>query len=73
MRASFFGKSLARKFTPISKPMSQVKSKTFQLEWDTEGRYLILHHLGAGYYYKLNIAFTALFLGMTMYNYVSNP
>lgn len=40
--------------------------------FDKEGRYLLLHHKGAGIWYKANFVFLAGFLGLTVHNYVSN-
>lgn len=42
------------------------------VEWDEEGRYLLMHQHGAGKYYKLNVVFLLLFLGTTIFTYKKN-
>ena len=42
------------------------------MTFDEEGRYLIMHHDGAAFYYKINMAFLAVFLGTAIYNYKVN-
>jgi hypothetical protein len=62
----------ARSFIPIVKPSGIRAKQTYELVFDKEGRYLLMHHKGAAKYYKMNFAFLALFAGATMYNYVQN-
>ena len=42
------------------------------VKYDQEGRFLVLHHMGAGKYYKMNGAFLLFFFGGSLYNYVNN-
>ena len=41
--------------------------------YDSEGRFLVMHHYGAEYYYKINIAVLLIFFGAMTYNYVYYP
>lgn len=61
-----------RSFVPIVKPPGIRAKQTYDLLFDAEGRYLLMHHKGAAWYYKMNFGFLALFAGATMYNYVQN-
>jgi hypothetical protein len=58
-------------FQPV-KPQQERLKKTFEILYDKEGKYLLMHHRGASYYYKMNGAFLVLFAGATAYNYVQN-
>lgn len=42
------------------------------VEYDQDGKFLIMHHYGAAKYYRINIAILFLFLGVTLWNYVKN-
>jgi hypothetical protein len=42
------------------------------IEFDEDGRYLIMHQKGAGKYYKMNVLFIALFFGMSWWTYKTN-
>jgi len=42
------------------------------VKFDADGRFLVLHHMGAGKYYKMNAAFLIFFFGTSLYNYVNN-
>ena len=59
----------------ISKLNSSRKAKMFfkNVKYDEEGRYLLLHHMGARKYLILNFLGLAAFTGMTLVNYVNNP
>lgn len=49
------------------------KKKFFEnVEFDEEGKFLVMHHNSAAKYYKINIAFLLLFLGFSYYNYKFN-
>ena len=43
------------------------------VEYDAEGKFLVLHHFGALPYYRVNAAILFLFLGATLYSYVNAP
>lgn len=73
LRRSFNGNGNAvRNFVPVPKPGGIYAKKTFNLVFDNEGRYLVMHHKGAANYYKMNFGFLALFAGATLYNYKAN-
>ena len=42
------------------------------IEFDEDGKYLVMHQKGAGKYYKINVALIALFLGMSYWTYKTN-
>lgn len=42
------------------------------IEFDKEGRYLLMHHNGAAWYYKWNFAFMFGFTAFTFNNYKNN-
>ena len=43
------------------------------VEYDEDGKFLVLHHFGASRYYRINVIFLFLFLGLSLYNYRYNP
>lgn len=51
------------------KPAMHFKS----VQYDADGKFLVLHHHGAEKYYKINVAIVLLFFGVTLYNYVYSP
>lgn len=59
---------------PDSIKGEQIKEKKYfdKVLFNEEGKYLIMHHDGAAFYYKINMAFLALFLGTAIYNYKVN-
>jgi hypothetical protein len=49
------------------------EKKLFEnVEFDEDGRYLLMHHPSAAKYYKMNVALLGLFLGFTFWNYKKN-
>ena len=70
LRRLFKPSSLARSFEPLRRERG--RHQFTNINFDKEGRYLVMHHHGAGWYYKMNFVFLALFLGATCYNYVMN-
>ena len=49
------------------------EKKLFEsVEFDEDGRYLVIYHFGAAKYYKFNIFLVGLFLGASYYNYRKN-
>ena len=49
------------------------EKKLFEnVEFDEDGRYLVMHHFGAAKYYKFNVFLIGLFLGASYYNYRKN-
>jgi len=63
---------VARNFIPTPKPGGTRSKATFELVFDENGRYLLMHNNGALKYYKMNVTFLCLFAGVTFYNYVQN-
>ena len=59
----------------ISKFNTAKKAKMFfkNVAYDEEGRYLLLHHMGARKYLVMNFLGLAAFTGITLVNYVNNP
>ena len=41
--------------------------------YDESGRYLLMHHKGAYWYYKVNVAAVMLFFGVSLYAYMEKP
>ena len=51
----------------------EVDKKFFEnVEFDDEGKYLLMHHNSAAKYYKMNVVFLLMFLGVSYYNYKFN-
>ena len=42
------------------------------VEFDDEGKYLLMHHYSAAKYYKMNVAFVAMFFAFSYWNYKKN-
>lgn len=60
-----------RSYTPVKKPGAT--KRTFNnIRFDADGKFLVLHHFGASWYYKVNLLSLGLFYGATLYNYVMN-
>jgi len=59
------------KQTPIEYSLgTSEKQKLFEnVEFDEEGRYIVMHHFGALKYYKFNAFFLLMFLAVSYYNY----
>ena len=59
----------------ISKLNATKKPKMFfkNVKYDEEGRFLLLHHMGARKYLVMNFVGMAVFTGITLLNYVNNP
>ena len=43
------------------------------IKYDEQGRFLLLHHMGARKYIIMNFTILSLFFGISLYNYVKNP
>ena len=43
------------------------------IKYDEEGRFLLLHHMGAKKYIIMNFTILSCFFGVTLHNYVKNP
>lgn len=41
--------------------------------FNEEGKFIVLHHHGAGKYYKMNFLFLMAFFGFSYINYKNNP
>jgi hypothetical protein len=68
----FSARSQAREIQPITR-FAVAKKVVFKgIKFDDAGRFLVLHHRGAAFQYKLNFAFLTMFLGASFYNYVMN-
>ena len=52
--------------------LSQGKKLFEHVRFDSEGRYLLMHNLGALKYYRINVAFLALFLATSVFTYKRN-
>jgi len=52
--------------------MTSGKKLFESIDYDEEGRYLIMHHNSAGKYYKINICFLLLFLGTSIWSWKQN-
>merc|ERR1712046_474647 len=69
------------KYGPQSGDASGVKKSAYRkpamhfpgVEYDEAGKFLVLHHYNAAYYYKINVAVLLFFFGVTLYSYVNAP
>jgi len=61
----------ARAFIPAKRAGTSARSFN-HIKFDAEGKFLVLHHYGAGWYYKANLVLLGLFYGASVYNYVMN-
>lgn len=60
-----------RAFIPVKK--AGESRRTFNhIKFDADGKFLVLHHYGASWYYKANLIFLGMFYGASLYNYVVN-
>ena len=66
-----YGPQSARqdKKTAYRKPPMHFKG----VNYDADGKFLILHHYSAQSYYRMNIVVLMLFFGLTTYSYVNSP
>ena len=54
-------------------PDPHMGKKLFEnVEFDEDGKYLVMHHHSASKYYKLNVAAVSLFLAISIWNYKKN-
>jgi hypothetical protein len=83
LRASLEGAQIpekSKKWTPKDTPKKKLieidpneGKKLFEnVEFDEDGKYLLMHHYSARKYYKMNVAFVAMFLAMSYWNYKKN-
>lgn len=53
--------------------LEEEEKKLFEhVQYDDDGRFIVMHHFGAQKYYKMNAMFLALFLGLSIYNFKEN-
>lgn len=72
MRAGFSQRSATRNYTPIVKPSGYKKPVRMRIEFDSNGRYLLMHQNGALWYYRVNALFIISFFSYSFYMYKAN-
>ena len=54
----------------VKAPKEEIKmNQIFNVDFDENGRHLLIHHHSASKYYKLNLIFLILFFGFSLRNY----
>ena len=73
MRAGLSQRAATRNYTPIVKPSGYKKPVRMRIEFDSNGRYLLMHQNGALWYYRVNAIFLIGFFTYSFYMYKANP